>query len=137
MSMNILRTWKERAPNRKKSLVAGLICLLAISTSAPPALAGMIGTQEAFNASARTLQLQRVDRLLDGSTVQQQLEQFGLSSAEASERIHALSDSELETLAERLDSLPAGAGALEVLGAVFLVLIVLEVLGVTSVFQNL
>ena len=35
-----------------------------------------------------------------------------------------------------LDTLPAGSGALGVLGALFLVLLVLELIGVTNVFSK-
>jgi hypothetical protein len=48
-----------------------------------------------------------------------------------------LSDSELQELEARMDELPAGAdSALTVLGIVLLVLLVLELVGVTDVFKS-
>jgi hypothetical protein len=48
-----------------------------------------------------------------------------------------LSDSELEVLQQRMDTLPAGAdSALTVLGIVLLVLLVLELVGVTDIFKS-
>ena len=52
-------------------------------------------------------------------------------------RIAALTDSELTQLQHHLNDLPAGSNALAVLGVVFLVLIILELVGVTNVFSKL
>jgi uncharacterized membrane protein (Fun14 family) len=39
-------------------------------------------------------------------------------------------------LAERMDTLPAGGDALAIIGIVFLVLIILEVVGVIDIFKK-
>ena len=49
----------------------------------------------------------------------------------------ALSDSELVQLSENIDQAPAGAGVVEVVGIVFIVLIILELVGVTDIFKKL
>ena len=46
----------------------------------------------------------------------------------------ALSAAELAQLDGRLDQLPAGAGIVEVVGVVFVVLLILELVGVTDIF---
>ena len=43
---------------------------------------------------------------------------------------------ELARLSRGLDELPAGAGALEVIGVVFLVLLLLELVGVIDIFKK-
>jgi hypothetical protein len=64
---------------------------------------------------------------------------LGVNPDEVRQRVEALSDQELNMLAQHIDDLPAGAGAegvLVVIGIVFLVLIILELVGVTNVFSR-
>ena len=46
-------------------------------------------------------------------------------------------DEELETLASDLSSLPAGGSALGTIGVVFIVLLVLELVGVIDIFKKI
>jgi hypothetical protein len=103
-----------------------------------PATAGVVSTETAIELSQREATIERIDAVLARDTVQRQLEAFGVDPADARTRIAHLSDSELATLEERMNTLPAGAnGALEVLGIVLLVLLVLELVGVTDIFKSL
>jgi hypothetical protein len=54
----------------------------------------------------------------------------------ASERVAALTDEELRYLDGRLAELPAGAGVVEVIGIVFVVLLILELVGVIDIFKS-
>ena len=49
----------------------------------------------------------------------------------------SLSDAELAQLEGRLQQLPAGGSALGLVGAVFLVLLILEITGVVDIFKKL
>ena len=69
--------------------------------------------------------------------VQQLLIDRGVSSVDAGQRANSLSHAELQLIQKKIDSLPAGQGALEILGIVFLVLLVLELVGVTNIFNKL
>ena len=102
---------------------------------AQSAFAGVIGTQAAIEAQERDARLERISAVLARDNVQEQLVRFGVDPADAEQRIASLSDAELASLEQRMDELPAGSGALEVLGIVLLVLLVLELLGVTDVFK--
>ena len=102
-----------------------------------PAGAGVISTETAIEVQQREATIERIDAVLARSSVQQQLEAFGVDAADARARIANLSDSELAQLEQRMNTLPAGAGALEVLGIVLLVLLVLELVGVTDIFKSL
>ncbi len=99
------------------------------------ASAGVVGTQAAIQGQERSDRIDRINAVLARDNVQQQLIRFGVDPADAAQRIASLSDRELAELEQRMDELPAGAGALEVLGIVLLVLLVLELLGVTDVFK--
>jgi hypothetical protein len=74
--------------------------------------------------------------VLDREAVQAQLVVLGVDPGAAIERVAALTDDELRSLDGRLASLPAGAGVLEVIGVVFVVLLILEVVGVINVFRR-
>lgn len=115
-------------------LVAANLVTLGFAQSAS---AGVVGTQAAIEAQDRTARIERINDVLARDNVQQQLVRFGVDPADAEQRIASLSDRELAALEQRMNELPAGAGAIEVLGIVLLVLLVLELVGVTDVFKAL
>jgi hypothetical protein len=65
------------------------------------------------------------------------MEQLGVDPVDARARVASLSDEELSRLAQNVRDQPAGAdgGLFVVLGIVFLVLIILELVGVTHIFS--
>lgn len=97
--------------------------------------AGVIGTEAAMQSDDRNARIERINSVLSRDNVEQQLRKLGVDPVDAKQRIAALSDAELASLEQRMDELPAGAGALEVLGIVLLVLLVLELVGVTDIFK--
>ncbi len=62
---------------------------------------------------------------------------LGVDPADAQARLSALSDAELASLSAHLDDLPAGGDILALIGAVFIVLLILDLTGVTNVFKNI
>lgn len=100
--------------------------------------AGVISTETAIQSQERTARIERITSVLDRDSVQQQLIAFGVDPSDARLRVASLSDSELLSLEQRMHDMPAGAdGALTVLGVVLLVLLVLELVGVTDIFKSL
>ena len=61
---------------------------------------------------------------------------LGVEPAKVEERIAALTDPELRTLAAQMADMPAGGNALAVIGIVFLVLLILEAVGVIDIFKK-
>ncbi|MES0874046.1 PA2779 family protein [Sinimarinibacterium thermocellulolyticum] len=104
---------------------------LGMATIAAPASAAIVGTEQMLSPSAARNQ---VEAFIARADVQQKLQDWGIDPADAQRRVAALTESELQGLAARIDELPAGAGALEVIGVVFLVLLILELVGVINVF---
>lgn len=87
--------------------------------------------------SQRTAHIDRISAVLAEQQVRDQLVRFGVDPRDAALRVAALSDSELQTLDQRIGELPAGAdGVLEVIGIVMLVLLILELVGVTDIFKS-
>jgi hypothetical protein len=61
---------------------------------------------------------------------------LGVHPAAVEGRLDALSEAEIETLAGRIAEAPAGGDALAVIGIVFVVLIILELVGVIDIFKK-
>ena len=91
---------------RTQTFVAALLapCLLL---AAMPARAEMIGTPQLLAPSAEA-QRARVGAFLERQDVQRQLESYGVSPADAAGRVASLTESELQALVSRMDTLPAG-----------------------------
>jgi hypothetical protein len=86
--------------------------------------AALIGTEQAIaNVQA---QRDKVNGFVARADVQNQLASLGLSPATASERVNALTDDEVQQLAGKIDSLPAGAdGGLVITVLLVVVLVIL------------
>lgn len=116
-------------------MVVAVVLALAMSTIAVPARAALVGTEQLLASSGQSDARERVDVFLARDEVRQQLQAWGVAPAHAQARIAALSEDEVVMLAERIDEMPAGAGVLEVVGIVFVVLLILELVGVTNIFN--
>ncbi len=115
-------------------VAAVLVLLLAV---APAVQADVISTGSALQTQAREQQLTRIDTFFARDDVRNALIAHGVNPNDATRRINALTDSELQQLAARIDQLPAGGvGVIEVVGIVAIVLLILELLGVTNVFTR-
>jgi hypothetical protein len=103
----------------------------------PMAGAGMIGTQQAMDQQAHAAQVERVQALMAQDAVAEQMAELGVDPLQAQARVASLTHQELSQLEGHLQDLPAGSSALAVIGVVFLVLLILELVGVTNVFSNI
>jgi len=109
---------------------------LALSMVVNPAAASVISTQQALSAEMRASTEADVRASLARDDVRQAMRQLGVNPADADTRIAALSDAELLRMQGELDQLPAGGGALAVIGVVFVVLLILELVGVINIFNR-
>jgi hypothetical protein len=121
----------------QRSLIA-VLCLAVLNLSSPTlARAAMVGTLQAVEAgSSRAADLSTVTAALARDQVRAQMLALGVDPAAVDTRVARLSDSELRTLADRMQSLPAGGDALAIIGILFLVLLILEVVGVIDIFKK-
>jgi hypothetical protein len=101
-----------------------------------PAQAGMIGTEQALAANARAENLATVQTFMARDDVRAQLVTWGVEPAQATDRVSQMSDAELQQVAMNIDNQPAGGGVLVIIGVVFLVLLILELVGVTNIFTS-
>lgn len=99
-----------------------------------PVHAGMIGTEQLVASEARASDLATVQAFVARDDVRAQLQAWGVAPELAGERVESLSAAELQELALNIQEQPAGGDAIVIIGIVFLVLLILELLGVTNVF---
>jgi hypothetical protein len=91
-----------------------LICqmLIACMVLLPfTANAGMIGTDQAIASAIDQANRDKVSDFLSRGDVQQQFEALGLTAATAQDRVNAMTQQEINRIAGKIDSLPAGASS--------------------------
>lgn len=121
----------------KKLVVSLMVCNILILGLTPAVEARLIGTQEAIQITQREEQLDRISRILFRSEVQEQMLAHGVEPKDVKDRLAVLTDEELRQLANRLQDMPAGGDSvLAVIGVIFVVLIILELVGVTNIFTK-
>jgi hypothetical protein len=97
--------------------------------------AGIVGTS-AIVSAARDADLASIRTQLERADVRAQMEKMGVDASRVDQRLAALSDSELHDMATQMQNAPAGGDVLVLIGAVFVVLIILEVVGVIDIFKK-
>ena len=99
------------------------------------AVAGPIDTARLIEADDRSASVDRIQVLLAQESISEQLQQFGVDEADIVERLQGMTAAELVALEGQLEDGIAGGSAVGVIGTVFLVLIILELVGVTDIFK--
>ena len=101
-------------------------------------LAAMIETETVMDLARGQEAREHIHQLMARKDVQDALIARGIDPIEAKARIDSLSDGEVIRIADQLDRLPAGGGAVEFLLVIilvgFIVLVITDMTGVTDVF---
>lgn len=105
------------------SAILGSLLLLVLSTSSVQA--GMVSTERIL--SDGDLQRQAIVEQLQRDEVRSQLVELGVSAEHVHQRVERLTDAEVASLHQRLDSLPAGGRLSTVELLLIIILIVLLV----------
>lgn len=121
---------------RKFVLAPALIVALVFTGYTGSVSAAVISTQQALSAEVRAATETGVRTSLAREDVREAMQSMGVNPADAEGRLASLSDAELIQLQGELDKLPAGGSALAVIGVVFIVLLILELTGVTNIFNR-
>lgn len=87
--------------------------------------AGMIGTDQMASVASAQADRAAVLNLMSRSDVASQLQTLGLDPKVAADRVAAMTDEEVHSLAGNLDSLPAGATRWWVWAAVIIIAVVI------------
>lgn len=121
----------------RKLITVPILAVALVSTSFTANVqAAVISTQHALSAERRAATETQVLQAFARDDVRQAMERMGVDPANAEARVASLSDAELMQVQGQIDRLPAGGGALAVIGVVFVVLLILELVGVIDIFKK-
>jgi hypothetical protein len=107
--------------NAWAKIISRLLIALMIWTPYQFATAGMIGTDQVV-ASTSQLDRTTVLNFLSRSDVANQLQSLGIDPTTAQDRVAAMTDQEVQSLAGQINSMPAGAMST---GAAILLLLII------------
>lgn len=136
-AVSYAHTYQQGADYVKAKIIPILLSLsLIFAGTALPASAGIVTTRDAMALDLRVSQVSAVQASLAREDVRAAFVALGVDPEQASARVEALSDAELSQLQRQIDQLPAGGSALALVGAVFVVLMILEFTGVIDIFKK-
>jgi hypothetical protein len=122
------------SPWRKCALA--VLSAALVNTGIMGAASAAIVDTSAIVATDRAADLDAVRAQLDRTEVRAQMEQMGVDAAAVEKRLAGLNDRELHQLAADMRNAPAGGDALALIGAVFVILLILELTGVIDIFKK-
>ena len=100
------------------------------------AASASIADTSALVTTDRASDLNAVRSNLERADVRAKFEEMGVDATAVDRRIASLNDRELHQLAADMKNAPAGGDAVWIVGAVFIVLIILELTGVIDIFKK-
>ena len=116
-----------------KSIAVSVLFAIGLMSISIPAQAAMVGTAQIVgDANGRIFDRETMQQKRDW--IQTQLEQGGVSQVDSSLRVSSLSDNQVMQVHQRMQEMPAGAGAAGAALVVFLVLVVTDLMGATDIF---
>jgi hypothetical protein len=123
-----LSLWRQSA--------IGIVAVSVLNMGMMGAATAAIVDTSAIVTTDRAADLKAIRAQLERAEVRAQMEQMGVDAVAVEQRIARLSDQEMHQLAVDMRNAPAGGDALALIGAVFVVLLILEVTGVIDIFKK-
>jgi hypothetical protein len=129
---------KEMLASIKKCLAVMLILqFTVVAALLPAANAAFLPTETLLSGAVGSGEVEHVTAFFLQEEVKAEMVRLGVDPQTAVDRVAALTPAELEQLRHQITTLPAGGDALAVIGVVFLVLLILELVGVTDIFKKI
>jgi hypothetical protein len=119
-----------------RQCAVGVLSVTLVNMGMVSAASAAIVQTSDIVATDRAADLGAIRARLDRAEVRAQMEKMGVDASAVDQRIAALSDQELHQLAVDMRNAPAGGDALALIGAVFVILLILELVGVIDVFKK-
>ena len=119
--------------------VWSILLILTVSSLgiSSPSAADIIPTADLVMAEQLNGLRDQVGVMLEREDVAAALIDMGVDVDNAKSRVNSLTMTELQTLSSNMNTLPAGEGALGTIALVLVILILLDVAGVTDIFPAL
>lgn len=118
-------------------IVLTLLQFFLVTGLLPAAKAAIIPTQAVIESTDVDQTRNHLQSIVARDDVRAELIRLGVNPEDAENRLASLTAEELRQLQNHMQDMPAGGSALALIGAVFLVLLVLEVVGVTNIFNKI
>lgn len=109
--------------------------LLVMSVQSVTANAAMVSTDTIIQTENQQYTKSQLLQKLESAELQQQFLDMGVDPQEIQQRVASLTPDEISQLNANLDSQPAGEGVLGLIGLVFVVLVITDMLCATDVFS--
>ncbi|MBL4607014.1 MAG: PA2779 family protein [Pseudomonadales bacterium] len=128
----------------KKRIMVLLSCFIFLSQVCliPAAHAAMLSTKMTMQDGGRyahengTYDRQAIAALLERDEAKSILKAYGVDAEQIQSRIDKLTGAEIAMINQQAEALPAGSGILSLIGLIVVILVVLELLGVSNVFRS-
>lgn len=123
-----------KIPTLRRTSLTLIFSLMTMWLPIAPVHAALVGTDQIAAAGELSHNRDRVRGFLQRDDVRNMLKQQGVDADVALTRVDAMTDTEVQTVANQLDQLPAGGEILGILFTVFIILLITDILGLTKVF---
>lgn len=119
-----------------RQCAVGVVTVSVLNMGMMSAASAAIVDTSAIVATDRAADLGSINAQLARADVRSQMADLGVDATAVEQRIAQLSDQELHQLAVDMRNAPAGGEILGLIGAVFVVLLILELTGVIDIFKK-
>lgn len=114
-------------------LVMSSVLVMGVST---PGFADVISTEDLASVSDIESKRSAIKSFLARDAVKSKLSAWGVGEQDVRQRVDALTDQEVQEMIENMDAMPAGEGILETVIAILVILLLLDIAGVTDIFPS-
>jgi hypothetical protein len=118
-----------------RRITATVVSFVFLFVGTPAAIADVVSSAEIMQAEQNQYDRQQVLTYIDSDAVQAQLVGLGVDAAAARSRIANMTDAEISTLNAHMQDMPAGGALLNTAMDILIVFLVLDLLGITNVFD--
>lgn len=118
-----------------RRIIAMLISFSVLIAGVPVSVADVVTSDEVLATQQQQYDKQQLVALIDDSAVQEKLVALGVDSADAKSRIANMTDSEIAAFNAQVDNMPAAGSVAGTVLTVLIVIVVLDLLGVTDIFS--
>lgn len=118
-----------------KKVTSWFLVAVFMGFSSLPLQAAMVSTEQVVMQQQASFDRDQLTAMFDRADVQQQMAVLGVSTEDAQKRIALMTDAEVTQLNQQMAELPAGASVIGLIGLIFVVFIVTDLIGATDIFS--
>jgi len=119
---------------QSRSKICSLLAVVLFAMGIQTAVAGIVTTTEIVDARYIQQERERIQGWMARDDVREQLTSLGVDADDARARVDNMTNEEVLLMAAHMDEMPVGSGTGELLIIGALVLVILELTGVTDLF---